>query len=167
MADIENTILVFPFTITGKLTPLALELKIRECRLCRAKANDTLGHVRETLSGLSYQYINKVRQSITTKEHLRAYSGIKILNKEVSFYQQVYNCNSRAIAKLDLELKRRYPLLRRMDCAVNTAIANVNARGQSQVRLSWLWSARDGYDLDDKTAHKTTLDNNCLMECKC
>jgi len=166
MSAVENTILVFPSTIAGRPSPFAVDLRSRECRLRRAKANDTLSHVRETLSGLSFQYVNKVRQSKTTKEHLRAYSGIKILNKEVSFYQQVYNRNSRAISKLDPELKLRYPILRRSDCVINTAIANVNARGQSQIRLSWVWGARDGYDPDDQTAQKTATDNNRLMECK-
>jgi hypothetical protein len=165
-AEVENTILVFPSTISGKTNAIMLDLRGRECRLRRAKANDTLGHVRECLSGLSYQYIKKVRQSKTTKEHLRAYDGIKLLNKEVSFFQQVYNRNSRSIAKLDSELKRRYPLLRRADCAINTAIADVNARGQSQVRLSWLWAARDGWDPNDQAAQNSALDNNRLMECK-
>jgi hypothetical protein len=165
MSEVENTILVFPSAIAGNHSAIAIDLRGRECRIRRAKANDILGHVRETLSGLSYQYVNKVRQSVTSKEHLRAYAGIKTLSKEVSFYQQVYNRNSRAISKLDPDLKTRYPLLRRKDCAINTAIADVNARGQSQVRLSWLWAARDGWDPDDKTAHDLALDDNRLMEC--
>jgi len=61
MSEIENTILAFPSTVTsGAITLMLLDLKNKECRLRRAKANDTLGHVWETLSGLLYQYINKV-----------------------------------------------------------------------------------------------------------
>jgi hypothetical protein len=167
-AQVENTLLVFPSAVAPGATPspLLLNLRSRECRLRRAKANDTLSHVRESLSGLSYQYINKVRQSKTTKAHHIAYAGIKLLSKEVSFYQQVYNRNSRALTKLDLDLKRRYPLLRRGDCSVSTAIADVNGRGQSQARLSWVWAAQDGWDPEDQTAQNNLLNNDRLLECK-
>jgi hypothetical protein len=166
MSEVENTILAFPSAIPGELNSLILELRERECRLRRGKANDTLGHVRETLSGLSYQYINKVRQAKTNKDHLRAYSGIKLLSKEVSFYQQVYNRNSRALGLLDPSLRLRYPLLRRSDCTINTAIADVNARGQSQARLPWLWAAQDGWEGEEEAAQNSLLDNDRLLECE-
>lgn len=164
--EIENTILVFPSAIPGNVSAHVTDLRDRECRLRRAKANDTLGHVRETLSGLSYQYINKVRQSITTRDHLRATAGVKRLSKEVSFYQQVYNRNSRALWKLDPALKVRYPRLQKADCSISTAIADVNAAGQSQTRLPWLWAARDGWDGEPTAAQNSLLDNNRLLECK-
>jgi hypothetical protein len=166
MSEIENTILVFPSSITGNRTAILVDLCERECRLRRAKANDTLAHVRETLSGLSYQYINKVRQSKTSKAHLRAYAGIKLLSKEVSFFQQVYNRSSRALGKLDPEMQRRYPQLRRSDCAINSAIADANARGQSQARLPWLWAAQDGWEGDEAAAQNSMLNNDRLLECQ-
>jgi hypothetical protein len=165
MADVENIILVFPSALKSDGTVAFRDLLTRECRLRRAKANDTLGHVRETLSGLSYQYISKVRQAKTGKEHLRAYTGIKLLSREVSFYQQVYNRNSRALTVCDPALRFRYPLLRRSDCTISTAIADVNARGQSQARLPWFWAAQDGWDGDDHAAHNSLLDNGRLLEC--
>jgi hypothetical protein len=165
MADIENIFLVFPSALKSDGTVAFLDLLARECRLRKAKANDTLGHVRETLSGLSYQYISKVRQAKTGKEHLRAYTGIKLLSREVSFYQQVYNRNSRALAVLDPALRLRYPVLRRTDCTISTAIADVNARGQSQARLPWFWAALDGWDGDDHATHNSLLDNGRLLEC--
>ena len=88
------------------------DLRLQETRLRRAKANDSLSRLRESLSGLSYQYINKVHKLVTIKEHLRAYDGIKMLLKEVSFYQQVYNQNSKAMGMLDANLKKQYPLNR-------------------------------------------------------
>jgi hypothetical protein len=166
MSEIENTILVFPSSVPGNCSAILMDLCDRECRLRRAKANDTLGHVRETLSGLSYQYINKVRQSKTSKDHLWAYAGIKLLSKEVSFFQQVYNWNSRALGTLDPDMKRCYPLLRRSDCTINTAIADVNARGQSQARLPWLWAAQDGWEGDEAVTQNSMLNNDRLLECK-
>jgi hypothetical protein len=165
MSDVENTVLLFPSNVPGHHNPLVFDLRNRECRLRRAKANDTLGRIREALSGLSYAYINKVRQSVTTRDHLKAYEGVKFLSKEVSLYQQVYNRNSRALAKLDRQVGARYPLLRRSDCTISTAIADVNARGQSQVRLSWLWGAIDGWDGVDQAAQNSMLDNDRLLEC--
>jgi hypothetical protein len=147
------------------LTAFASELRQHECRLRRAKANDTLGHFREKMSGLSYQYISQVRRAKTTKDNLRSHHGVKLLSREVSFYQQVYNRNSAVLGLLDIDLQRRYPPLRRSDCKVNTAIADVNARGQSQVRLAWFWSAQDGWD-GDPSNHTFMLSSDRLMECK-
>jgi hypothetical protein len=166
MSEIENTALAFPSAVQENPTAALRDLRDRECRLRRAKANDTLAHVRETLSGLSYQYINKIRQAKTGREHLRAFSGIKILSREVSFYQQVYNRNARVLGTLDPSLTSRYPKLRRSDCGINTAIADVNARGQSQARLPWLWAAQDGWEGDDQAAKNSMLDNDRLLECK-
>lgn len=166
MTHVENTILIFPSVILEHGSPLVQDLRSRETRLRRAKANDTLSHLRESLSGLSYQYINKVRQSVTTKQHLRAFAGIKMLSKEVSYFQQVYNRNSKAIGKLDSDLRSRYPPLRREDCSINTAIANVNARGQSQARLSWFWAAQNGWD-EENANDESLLNSDRLLECKC
>jgi len=165
MSAVENTLLAFPSALLGQLSAFALELRQHECRLRRAKANDTLGHFREKMSGLSYQYISQVRRAKTTKDNLRSHQGVKLLSREVSFYQQVYNRNSAVLGSLDPELKRRYPPLRRSDCKVNTAIADVNARGQSQVRLAWFWAAQDGWDGDAST-QAFMLSSDRLMECK-
>lgn len=167
MSAIENTLLAFPSLMTGHLTSSVVELRDHECRLRRAKANDCLGYVKEKLSCLSYQYMNKVRKATTTRENLRSYSGVKLLSKEVSFYQQVYNRNSRVIGRLDGVLKQRYPQLRRSDCKVNTAIADVNARGQSQVRLPWFWAAENGWDGEASSQNIITPDNDRLLECMC
>jgi hypothetical protein len=166
MSEIENTLLAFPSAFPGpNHSGTMMALKARELPLRRAKANDMLSHVRESLSGLSYQYINKVRQASTSKEHLRSFEGIKLLTKEVSFYQQVYNRSSQALASLDPEMKTRYPTLRRKECTISAAIADVNARGQSQVRLPWFWAAIDGWDGENSLADQNLLDNDRLLEC--
>ena len=165
MTAVENTLLAFPSSMTGYRSVLASELRQHKGGLRRAKANDTLYHFREKMSGLSYQYISQVRTAKTTKDNLRSHQGVKLLSREVSFYQQVYNRNSAVLGTLDAEMKDRYPPLRRTDCKVNTAIANVNAQGQSQVRLPWVWAAQDGWD-GDASNQTFQLDNDRLMECK-
>ena len=57
MSAVENTLLVFPSLLTGHLTSSARELRDHEFCLRHAKANDSLGYVREKLSCLSYQYM--------------------------------------------------------------------------------------------------------------
>ena len=166
MSEVENTIIGFPSAVVGYKSDLVKDLCGRETRLRRAKANDTLARLRECLSGLSFQYINKVRQSTTTKDHLKAYQGIKLLSKEVSYLQQVYNRNSRALGKLDPSLRHRFPPLRREDCSINSAIADVNARGQSQTRLSWFWAAVDGWEGEDAAERSSACDTDRLLECE-
>ena len=163
MTEIENLALVFPSS-SSIHSSLCLDFRRRELRLRRAKANDALSHIRESLSGLSYQYINKVRQSKTTKEHLKAYSGVRILTQEVSYHRQVYNRTRRSIIRLDGTLQNRYPHLRKEECNISTAIAEVNAKGESQTRLAWFWGALDGYD--SNTAQTIGSDNDRLLECK-
>ena len=166
MSEIENSKLAFPSSLPiQNFTDFILDLCFRECRLRRAKANDILGHVRESLSGLSYQYINKVWQASTSKEHLRSYEGIKLLTKEISFYQQVYNRCSEAMGHLDPELRKKYPKLLRDQLSISTAIADVNAAGQSQVRLPWFWAAQDGWDETANSSVSNLLDNDRLLEC--
>ena len=162
MSEVENTALVFPSS-SSNLSPGVLDLQSRELRLRRARANDSLGRLRESLSGLSYQYINKVRQSKTTKEHLRSYKGVRMLTQDASFYRQMYNRTRRSIVKLDDSLKTRYPYLRKEECNISTAISDVNARGQSQAKLAWFWGAVDGYD--PTTAQQIGTDNERLLEC--
>ena len=164
VSEIENTALVFPSSISGNQSEFLVDFRHREMLLRRAKANEALARLRETLSGLSYQYINKVRQATSTQEHLRSYKGIKLLTIEVSFYQQVYNKNRSPLIRLEPELATRYPYLRRDECRISTAVADVNARGQSQARLSWFWGALDGYDKD--TAEGNIRNPGLLLECE-
>ena len=91
LSEIKNMIIAFLSSVAYSSSRMVTNLQEFECRLRRGKANDTLGHVREALSGLSYEYINKVRQAVTTKDHLQSYDGVKLLSKELSFQQQVYN----------------------------------------------------------------------------
>jgi hypothetical protein len=165
VSEIETTSLVFPSSISGQLSELVSDLRDREKRLRQAKSNDTLSRLREALSGLSYQYINKVRQANSTLEHLKSHRGVTLLTREVSFLQQVYNKNRNPLIRLDPDLTRRYPYLQRDECRISTAIADVNARGSSQAKLSWFWGALDGYDKD--MAQENIRDPALLLECKC
>jgi len=42
----------------------------------------------------------------------------------------------------------------------------VNARGQSQARLPWLWAAQERWDGEDQAAQNLMLDNDQLLECE-
>ena len=61
LSDIENMIIAFPLSVAYSLLCIVTNLQDFECHLHWGKANDTLGRVQEALSGLSYEYINKVR----------------------------------------------------------------------------------------------------------
>ena len=161
----ENMALIFPSSLSGQQTAECNSLRDQEILLRRARANDAIQNLRETLSGLSYQYINKVRQSTTSREHTRAFKGIKLLMTEVSFHRQVYNRCRRAIIAADVDLSSRYPFLRVDECKISTAIAKVNSAGQSQTRLAWFWGATDGYVEDD--AQQIGTDSRRLLECEC
>jgi hypothetical protein len=66
---------------------------------------------------------------------------------------------------LNHDLKTQYPRLRRSDCSISTAIADVNAPGQSQSRLPWFWGAQNGWTQDAAT-NNSLLKSDRLLECK-
>jgi hypothetical protein len=160
----ENLALIFPSSLSGQQTAECNALRDRELILRQARANDAIQSLCETLSSLSYQYINKVKQSFSTCENTRAFQGIKILTKEASFLHQVYNWCRWAILLADATLASRYPFLRANECNISTAIADVNAAGQSQTRLAWFWGAMDGYI--EGEAQKIGTDSSRLLECE-
>ena len=163
-SDIENKRLVFPSqaaNLTGQGIAL---LQKRELELRRGRANDALQGVREVLGHLSFQYIEKVRHSTTTAQHLRSWKGIRTLNSELSYHRRVYNISQRVIVGLNRALKARYPPLLVKQCVISTAISDLNAPGQSQASLAWFWGAMDGYD--EASAQSIGADNKRLLECE-
>jgi len=162
--EIENQPLVFPSNIPGAPSTILADLRSRELRLRQGRAHDALDQVRQNLSSLSFQYINKVRHATTTAEHLRGFKGVKLLTQEVSFHRRIYNRCQKAIVSLDPQSRAKYPYLRTDECGVAEAIARVNASGQSQTRLPWFWGAIAGYD--EEQAQTIGNDNVRLLECK-
>lgn len=162
--EIENQPLVFPSNIAGAPSVILTDLRDRELRLRKGRAHDALDHVRQNLSSLSFQYINKVRHATTTAEHLRGFKGVKVLTQEVSFHRRIYNRCQRAIVSLDPTSRGKYPYLRTDECGVAEAIARVNSSGQSQMKLPWFWGAITGYD--EETSQTIGNDNTRLLECK-
>jgi len=75
-SDIENKRLVFPSQATNLTGQGIALLQKRELELRRGRANDALQGVCEVLGHLSFQYIEKVRHSTTTAQHLRSWKGI-------------------------------------------------------------------------------------------
>ena len=68
--QIENTIVVFPSSLVDTIGIRADDLWAWECQLQRARANDALWGVRESLGHLSFQYVTKVRHASTNQQHL-------------------------------------------------------------------------------------------------
>jgi len=163
-SDIENKRLIFPSQVTNLTGQGIALLQKRELELRRGRANDALQGVREVLGHLSFQYIEKVRRSTTTAQHLRSWKGIRTLNSELSYHRRIYNISQRVIVGLNRALKACYPPLLVKQCVISTAIADLNAPGQSQASLAWFWGAMDGYD--EASAQNIGADNRRLLECE-
>jgi len=162
--QIENTVVVFPSSLVDTIGPRADDLRARECRLRRARANDALRGVRESLGHLSFQYVTKVRHASTNQQHLRSYQGVKLLNETLNFHQQRYNECRAALLKLDERLQDQFPYLLRADCVVSKMITELNAPGQSNAKLAWFWGATDGYAAN--VAPNVQADQGRMLECE-
>jgi len=162
--QIENTSIVFPSSLVDTIGPRADVLRARECRLRRARANDALRGVRESLGHLSFQYVTKVRHASTNQQHLRSYQGVKLLNETLNFHRQRYNECRGALLKLDERLQDEFPYLLRADCVVSKMITELNAPGQSNAKLAWFWGATDGYAAD--VAPNVQADQGRMLECE-
>ena len=162
--QIENTIIVFPSSLVDTIGPRADDLRAREYRLRRARANDALRGVRESLGHLSFQYVTKVRHASTNQQHLRSYQGVKLLNETLNFHRQRYNECRAALLKLDERLQDQFPYLLRADCVVSKMITELNAPGQSNAKLAWFWGATDGYAAN--VAPNVQADQGRMLECE-
>lgn len=163
--DIENNKLVFPSTIDLESSNVLLPLlKSRELELRQGRANDSLQSVCETLGYLSFQFVDKVRTATTSAQNLKSWDSVRLLNRTLSLHRRVYNRCQCAMVKIDPKCGRKYPPLLASECKVSTAITDINAQGQSQVMLSWIWGAVDGYS--GENAEHLVKDPTHMTECK-
>jgi hypothetical protein len=89
----------------------------------------------------------------------RAWAAIQATNAEISHHARIYAHNHQAMIGLGInpmEIETSYRQLLPSDLVTSTAIMQPNLPGQSQQRLSWIWT----YHLPSSASE------NHLSECK-
>lgn len=135
------------------------QIKNKEMKLRKGQANDILQRLREVVSHLSFQYIGKVRDSDSTRHTTRAWKGVADLQQELKILQELYNhCRRRMLLLVDEDRLQElgYRILADADCDTSELIFNPNARGISNLGLSWIWALSGAEASADKY----------LIECK-
>lgn len=151
--DIPNCEPVLP-----ELIPLPLPSSfIRETRLGRLRhlshcelqlrggqANDSLHNLRVAIAHRSFVFRSRIRKNSPTTGYsmrLRSYGDAHAVQMTIDQAAKVYRTARKAMILLgaDDTLLARYKVLLKEDLASSTAVADPNARGQSRVKLSWIW----------------------------
>jgi len=131
----------------------------QELELCKGHANDCLAAVRQILRQEAFQY-KKILHNARDKVHRTwARSSIQKVHRSLVLQSQIYSCTRLAMKSLGIDpglLETKYQTLSRLDIHVSTAVVDPNERGQSQMRLSWIWTIQHGVSPTD----------NHLTECE-
>lgn len=135
------------------------DLSAKELEIRQGHANDALHSVRLLLGKKSFAFRERLRPAVGKVQKTRAWAAIQALNTEINNVARVYTFNREAMIRLGLsqqDLTRTYKVLDRADLVTSTAILQPNLPGQSQHKLSWIWTQDLAPDMHD----------NHLSECE-
>jgi len=131
----------------------------QELELRKGHANDCLAAVRQILGQEAFQY-KKILRNVRDKVHrTQARSSIQKVHRSLVLQSRIYSRTRLAMKSLGIDpglLETQYQTLSRSDIHVSTAVVDPNERGQSQMRLSWIWTIQHGVSPTD----------NHLTECE-
>ncbi|KAK7676858.1 hypothetical protein QCA50_020194 [Cerrena zonata] len=118
------------------------ELQLRE-----GQANDSLHNLRVAIAHKSFVFRSRIRKNAPTTGYsmrLRSYGDAHAVQMTIDQAAKVYRTARKAMILLGADeiLLSKYQVLLREDLASSTAVAEPNARGQSRVKLSWIWHMR-------------------------
>lgn len=157
----ESVSLPFPSNLSGdQRTMLGLnDLSAKELEIRQGHANDALHSLRLLLGKKSFTFRERLRPAVGKVQKTRAWAAIQALNTDISNAARVYTFNREAMIRLGLsqqDLTGTYKVLDRADLVTSTAILQPNLPGQSQHKLSWIWTQDLAPDMQD----------NHLSECE-
>lgn len=118
-------------------TVLQAELALRE-----GQANDALYAIRLYIGEKSVRFRKNLRLAKSKVQKTRSWDAIHTVDRCLKEQSLIYNSARNAMIKLgaDNNTMSRYQVLTSEDLKVNTAIVEPNARGQHDVKLSWIWT---------------------------
>ncbi|KAF9535353.1 hypothetical protein CPB83DRAFT_912115 [Crepidotus variabilis] len=113
----------------------------KELELRTAFTRDILLQIKELITHLSFQFIEKVRKSHGTLEITRAWDGVKHLREHLLMSRDLYNHSRERLIALGYSTDgdAEFGELSARDIDISPAIYNPNARGITGKGLSWIW----------------------------
>ncbi|KAK7680044.1 hypothetical protein QCA50_016990 [Cerrena zonata] len=120
------------------------EVSLCELRLRQGQANDSLHNLRVAIAHRSFIFRSRIRKNSPTTGYsmrLRSYGDAHAIQMTIDHAAKVYRTTRTAMMLLgaDDKILSTYKVLLKEDLASSTAVAEPNARGQSRVKLSWIW----------------------------
>jgi hypothetical protein len=118
-------------------TVLQAELALRE-----GQANDALYAIRLYIGEKSVRFRKNLRLAKSKVQKTRSWDAIHTVDRCLKEQSLIYNSARNVMIKLgaDNNTMSHYQVLTSEDLKVNTAIVEPNARGQHNVKLSWIWT---------------------------
>ena len=123
----------------GILRVAKLEFELR-----KGQANDALHDLRLAIAQKSFVFRTRVRKNAPTtgySKRLRSYGEARAVQTTIGYAAKVYSTSRNAMERLGASTDdlTAYKPLRKEDLVASTAVMEPNARGQSRVKLSWIW----------------------------
>lgn len=152
-SDIPSTEALSPESITLSL-PSSFPAHLKQGRmpyvvkceveLRKGQANDALHSLRIAIAQKSFVFRTRIRKNAPTTgytKRLRGYGDARAVQMTIGLAAKIYTTARTAISILapDSPLLDEYQILTASDLVASTAVADPNARGQSRVKLSWIW----------------------------
>jgi len=161
----ERLLLPMPSNIRSSEHPrLGLErIAKQELRLRRGHANDCLQNIRTLIGQRAFHYRNTLRAAADKTHRTRARATIYNVQQTQNHHCRLYIHTREAMIQLGIsnqELTDNYKVLVKEDLVASTVATQPNAAGQSQFRLSWIWTTRTPANSTDNHLTECELHRN-------
>jgi hypothetical protein len=150
--DIEKMDLLLPSSWPGPSPPELLNARSKEIELRIGQADEALEGIRQEICHKSYIYRTNVRLAANKKSKLRGYDAANAADRAMRHHVRIYNQARWALDALQAPpaVTERFQVLQDSDLQALKSIYAPNARGQSTIRIPWIWTLTPSADSDSE-----------------
>lgn len=150
--DVEKMDLLLPSSWPGRIPPELLNARYKEIQLRLAQADEALEGIRREICHKSYIYRTNVRLAANKKGKQRGYDAANAADRALKHHVRVYRQARWALGALEAPpaLTECFQVLHDSDLEALKSIYMPNARGQSSVRIPWIWKVSPSAESDSE-----------------
>jgi len=150
--DVEKIDLLLPSSWPGPWPAELLQGRYNEIQLRLAQAEEALEGIRREICHKSYIYRTNVRLAANKKGKQRGYDAANAADRAMRHHVRIYNQARWALAALQAPpaQTKRFQVLQASDLQALKSIYMPNSRGQSSIRIPWIWKLTPYADSDSE-----------------
>lgn len=150
--DVEKLDLLLPSSWPGPRPPELLNARSKEIELRVGQADEALEGIRQEICHKSYIYRTNVRLAANKKARLRGYDAANAADRAMRHHVRIYKQARWALDALQAPpaAMDRFQVLQDSDLQALKSIYEPNARGQSNIRIPWIWNLTPSAESDSE-----------------